>query len=91
MLTVGSLMRLENRTESRRGGLKGEIIIAAFRPIKSKDISLNRLQVKSCVKECVHAQKWTSSDRQQAGKNQQKEFWRKLNEGGRQPPIPITI
>lgn len=27
------------------GGLKGEIIIAAFRPIKSKDIYLNRLQV----------------------------------------------
>ena len=81
-LVVHSLVGLENRTESGGGaGLRGELIIATFRP---KDICINRLS--SDGKECVHAQKWTSADQQQAGKSQT----RKLNEGGRQSPIPIT-
>lgn len=37
------------RTEKGGWGLRGEIIIAAFRPHRSKDICINRL----CKKECL--------------------------------------
>lgn len=58
--------------------------------MRSKDICINRLRLDSCVKECVHAQKWTSSDQETGLKRLDYERQNKLNIANRQPPIPIT-
>lgn len=59
-----------HRTEKGGWGLRGEVIIAAFRPCRSNDICINRLQKKECL--CP----FLGTDTDQAEKSQTMNFRR---------------